>query len=259
MRKDKHSAKGFGARSVRRDGEQITTWTYFKRIVSLVSGLAVHVESSIRSTPQCAERQLSMEFWPTLVAAVTCLVITQGLQIFAPNVQGSIFDGILAYLKNPEGGRSKFEYAMLTYVIINILQGCFSGLKALAQELVQRRMACSVRLKLFASVVRMDISFFDTMHTGQLTSRLTNDASNLDQRFSDGLVTLVPSGCSGCPSQLLLGWFGHSSIRFPVSSGSKQSCCETMTVVTRRRWLYHQQMRAKACLQHIDLSEACSY
>ena len=38
FRKDKHSAKGFGARSVRRDGEQITTWTYFKRIVSLVSG-----------------------------------------------------------------------------------------------------------------------------------------------------------------------------------------------------------------------------
>ncbi|CAE7774212.1 ABCB25 [Symbiodinium sp. CCMP2456] len=159
--KDKHSAKGFGARSVRRDGEQITTWTYFKRIV-----------------------QLSMEFWPTLVAAVTCLVITQGLQIFAPNVQGSIFDGILAYLKNPEGGRSKFEYAMLTYVIINVLQGCFSGLKALAQELVQRRMACSVRLKLFASVVRMDISFFDTMHTGQLTSRLTNDAGQMTQPLS---------------------------------------------------------------------------
>ena len=130
-----------------------------------------------------------MDFWPTLVAAVVCLVITQGLQIFAPNVQGSIFDGILAYLQKPEDGRSKFEFAMLTYVIINVLQGCFSGLKALAQELVQRRMACSVRLKLFASVVRMDIAFFDTMHTGQLTSRLTNDAS------SSG--TIAPGPCFG--------------------------------------------------------------
>ena len=159
---------------------------------------------SIPSTCQCAERQLSMEFWPTLVAAVTCLVVTQGLQIFAPNVQGSIFDGILAYLKNPENGRSKFEYAMLTYVIINVLQGCFSGLKALAQELVQRRMACSVRLKLFASVVRMDISFFDTMHTGQLTSRLTNDAST----WISG--SAMPWSNSGLLSRLLLGWFEHS-------------------------------------------------
>ncbi|CAE7267844.1 ABCB25 [Symbiodinium sp. CCMP2592] len=157
--KDKHHAKGFGARGP--DGEQITTWTYFKRIL-----------------------QLSRELWPMMVAAVTCLLITQALQIFAPDVQGSIFDGILAYLKNPEGGRSKFEYAMLTYVIINFLQGCFSGFRALAQELVQRRMACSVRSKLFASVVRMDIAFFDTMHTGQLISRLTNDVSDLDEPLS---------------------------------------------------------------------------
>ena len=53
------------------------------------------------------------------------------------------------------------------------------GLKSLAQELVQRRMAMSVRMKLFASVIRMDIAFFDTMHTGQLTSRMTNDVSPL--------------------------------------------------------------------------------
>ncbi|CAJ1450643.1 unnamed protein product, partial [Effrenium voratum] len=159
--KDKTSAKGFGARSVRRDGEQITTWTYFKRIVLI-----------------------SLDFWPTLVAAVVCLVITQMLQIMAPNVQGSIFDGIIAFLQHPESGRGRFETAMATYVVVNLLQGCFSGLKALAQELVQRRMACSVRLKLFASVIRMDIAFFDTMHTGQLTSRLTNDASQMTQPLS---------------------------------------------------------------------------
>ncbi|CAJ1396624.1 unnamed protein product [Effrenium voratum] len=156
--KNKTSAKGFGAWSVRRAGEQITTWTYFKRIVLI-----------------------ALDFWPTLVAALACLVIVQLLQILTPNVQGSIFDGIIAFLQHPESGRGRFETAMLTYVVVNVLQGCFSGLKALAQELVQRRMACSVRLQLFASVIRMDIAFFDTMHTGQLTSRLTNDAGEMTQ------------------------------------------------------------------------------
>lgn len=115
----------------------------------------------------------------------------QSLQIAAPNLQGSIFDGIIAYLQDPSSGRGKFEQAMLTYVIIMVLQGAFSGLKSLAQELVQRRMACAVRLKLFASVIRMDIAFFDTMHTGQLTSRMTNDASQMTQPLNTLLNNLI--------------------------------------------------------------------
>eukprot|EP00913_Durusdinium_trenchii_P016632 g15634.t1 len=80
---------------------------------------------------------------------------------------------------------------MATYVTIMVLQGAFSGLKSLAQELVQRRMACAVRLKLFASVIRMDIAFFDTMHTGQLTSRMTNDASQMTQPLNTLLNDLL--------------------------------------------------------------------
>ena len=128
---------------------------------------------------------------------------------------GKIFDSIIGYLQHPEIGRARFESAIFTYLIVLALQGAFSrsavqlvrpcptiqiprisqtigdqlfagvglqrrgGLKSLAQELVQRRMAMSVRMKLFASVIRMDIAFFDTMHTGQLTSRMTNDVSPL--------------------------------------------------------------------------------
>lgn len=166
--KDKSSARGFGARSLRGDGEQITTWTYFKRIV-----------------------ELAMDFWPTLVAAVVALVTTQSLQIAAPNLQGKIFDSIIGYLQHPEIGRGRFESAIFTYLIVLALQGAFSGLKSLAQELVQRRMAMSVRMKLFASVIRMDIAFFDTMHTGQLTSRMTNDVSQMTSPLNTLLNDLL--------------------------------------------------------------------
>lgn len=166
--KDKSSARGFGARSLRGDGEQITTWTYFKRIV-----------------------ELAMDFWPTLVAEVVALVTTQSLQIAAPNLQGKIFDSIIGYLQHPEIGRGRFESAIFTYLIVLALQGAFSGLKSLAQELVQRRMAMSVRMKLFASVIRMDIAFFDTMHTGQLTSRMTNDVSQMTSPLNTLLNDLL--------------------------------------------------------------------
>lgn len=41
-------------------------------------------------------------------------------------LRGSIFDGIIGYLKDPDTGRSRFESAMFTYVIVMVLQGCFS-------------------------------------------------------------------------------------------------------------------------------------
>merc|ERR1740123_2019131 len=70
---------------------------------------------------------------------------------------------------------------MSVYTTISVLQGLFGGLKALTTELVMRKLASSVRAKLFVGIVRMDVSFFDAMHTGQLTSRLSNDASGMVQ------------------------------------------------------------------------------
>mmetsp|Transcript_34234 Transcript_34234/g.72928 ORF Transcript_34234/g.72928 Transcript_34234/m.72928 type:complete len:934 (+) Transcript_34234:121-2922(+) len=162
------NAKGYGARAVRRDGEQLSTWSYFKRIV-----------------------QMTLEFGCISTAAVVCLVGTQAMQIWAPNITGKIFDGIITFMGNPDGGRSQFEYAMVLYLCVNIAQGAFSGLKALFQDLVLRQLACSVRMKLFQSVIRMDIAFFDTMHTGQLTSRLTNDASQMVQPLNTLMNDLI--------------------------------------------------------------------
>lgn len=160
--KDKANGKGYGARAIRRDGEQLTTWTFFVRII-----------------------KLSLDFKCTMCACLSCLLLNQALIIAAPHINGQIFDGVFSYLKDPEGnGKAEFSRAMTSYLIICILQGCFGGLKSLFQELVMRQLACAVRSKLFTSVIRLDIAFFDSMHTGQLTSRLTNDASQMVQPLS---------------------------------------------------------------------------
>mmetsp|Transcript_43264 Transcript_43264/g.78747 ORF Transcript_43264/g.78747 Transcript_43264/m.78747 type:complete len:946 (+) Transcript_43264:67-2904(+) len=166
--KDKPTFKGTGARAIRKDSDQLTTWTYFQRI--------------------CKE---GLEFKRPMFLAVSCLVANQSMQIAAPSVQGSIFDGILSYVKDPSNTNNAFQRAMVTYLIVNILQGLFGGLKALGQDLVLRHLACSMRNKLFGSIIRMDIAFFDAMHTGQLTSRLTNDVSQMVQPLTVLMNDLV--------------------------------------------------------------------
>eukprot|EP00929_Paragymnodinium_shiwhaense_P119728 TRINITY_DN91629_c0_g1_i1.p1 TRINITY_DN91629_c0_g1~~TRINITY_DN91629_c0_g1_i1.p1 ORF type:complete len:938 (+),score=269.63 TRINITY_DN91629_c0_g1_i1:148-2961(+) len=156
-KKDKASAKGMGSLSIRQNGDQVTTWSYFKRIC-----------------------ELSMECKFTTAGALICLLCSKGLFILAPSIQGSIFDGVQTYLEDPDGGgRQDFERAMTLYLIINVLQGAFGGGQSLCQELVNRVLQCSVRMKLFKSILGMDIAFFDAMHTGQLTSRLNNDVNQM--------------------------------------------------------------------------------
>mmetsp|Transcript_69612 Transcript_69612/g.167029 ORF Transcript_69612/g.167029 Transcript_69612/m.167029 type:complete len:942 (+) Transcript_69612:102-2927(+) len=166
--KDKPTFKGTGARGIRKDTEQLTSWSYFQRII-----------------------KEGMEFRRPMILAIVCLVASQTMQIAAPSVQGSIFDGILSYVKDPNGGNHRFENAMITYLLVNILQGFFGGLKALGVDLVLRHLACSMRNKLFGSIIRMDIAFFDGMHTGQLTSRLTNDVSQMVSPLSTLLNDLL--------------------------------------------------------------------
>jgi ABC-type multidrug transport system fused ATPase/permease subunit len=174
QRKDRQSFKG-GYKIRNENEEQVTSFTFFTRLV-----------------------RLSVRFWPTLVLAMGSLVISQALTLAAPNLQGRLFDTIIAFLRAHTAGesahtaadkakaaaaeadaRTLFASVIMLYVIINVLTGIFSGLRSLSTELVMRKIACEVRLQLFKAIVKMDVAFFDAMHTGQLTSRLTNDAGGM--------------------------------------------------------------------------------
>jgi ABC-type multidrug transport system fused ATPase/permease subunit len=174
QRKDRKNFKG--GYQIRNDEEQqVTSFTFFTRLI-----------------------RLSVKFWPTLVLALGSLIVAQGLSLAAPNLQGKIFDTIIAYLRahtaethaatddarekaiaEENAARGAFAGVIGTYVLINVLQGIFTGLRALSTELVMRKIACAVRYQLFRAIIKMDVAFFDAMHTGQLTSRLTNDAGGM--------------------------------------------------------------------------------
>ena len=46
---------------------------------------------------------------------------------------------------------------MVLYVVVNVLQGIFTGIRSLSTELVMRKIACAVRFKLFRAIVKMDV------------------------------------------------------------------------------------------------------
>eukprot|EP00397_Hematodinium_sp_SG-2012_P003107 GEMP01003115.1.p1 GENE.GEMP01003115.1~~GEMP01003115.1.p1 ORF type:complete len:929 (+),score=200.85 GEMP01003115.1:92-2878(+) len=157
--KDNPEFKGVGGLRNGEDGP-LTTWMYCKRLIGF-----------------------SIEFWPLLLMTAFALVSCQCLYVATPNVQGRILDAVNEYVKSADKHppvpptMDKFKDLILLFVIINVLLGFFSGLQALGIQLVMTRLRNAVRVRLFSSIMRMDIGFFDAMHTGQLQSRMNNDCT----------------------------------------------------------------------------------
>eukprot|EP00928_Gymnodinium_smaydae_P033307 TRINITY_DN23893_c0_g3_i1.p1 TRINITY_DN23893_c0_g3~~TRINITY_DN23893_c0_g3_i1.p1 ORF type:complete len:960 (-),score=115.93 TRINITY_DN23893_c0_g3_i1:62-2740(-) len=153
-RKDKPGFKG--AIIPRSGDEALSTWGYFQRIA-----------------------QMALGFWRLLLSTLLSIVAAKMLQLAAPNLQGRIFDSIIQFLRGSTDSDSEFRSVISIYVLVNVLQGLFNGAQSLTTELVMAKIQASVRDKLFVTIVRMDIGFFDAVHTGQLTSRLTNDTEGM--------------------------------------------------------------------------------
>ena len=112
--------------------------------------------------------------WPErhiFALAFACLAANSAASLALPNFQGMILDKVIA------GDEAAFRRTIVTYVLISVGTGLFGGLRGLCFAVVGRRMAAAVRRKLFRGIICQDIAFFDGSTTGNLTSRLSNDAN----------------------------------------------------------------------------------
>ena len=132
----------------------------------------VRVESEI-STMQYFRRALGLAWmqWPLLATALVLLVANNATRLFTPHVQGAILDQV------SQADLAAFKTSISLYIGAMLLGGLLQGAQSLAFSIIGRRLAFIVRNQLFSGMVRQDVAFFDGNASGQLTSRLSNDAS----------------------------------------------------------------------------------
>eukprot|EP00927_Polykrikos_kofoidii_P056423 TRINITY_DN5053_c0_g1_i2.p1 TRINITY_DN5053_c0_g1~~TRINITY_DN5053_c0_g1_i2.p1 ORF type:complete len:970 (+),score=168.65 TRINITY_DN5053_c0_g1_i2:171-3080(+) len=149
-RKDKPDSEGA---ILPKSGDQaLTTWGFFRRIVLM-----------------------ALDFWRLLSMTIGSLVAAQLLHVAAPNIQGQMFDSIIMFLQGKTDSDVDFTHAITAYIVITVLQGLF----LLTTEIFTAKIQAAVRDRLFMTIVRMHIGFFDAVHSGQLISRLTNDIAGM--------------------------------------------------------------------------------
>ncbi len=135
-------------------------------------------------------------YWPTLALIAVILLLQAGLELLPPLFQRAIVDEVI---ESRDLGRLGFLLGGLVaaYAVIRLVNFGDQYLRhALGEKFIY-----DLRVRLYAYLQRLSLSFFEQTSTGELMSRLTNDVNSLEDFVTHGssltavdLLRLVGTG-----------------------------------------------------------------
>ncbi|XP_035689924.1 ATP-binding cassette sub-family B member 9-like [Branchiostoma floridae] len=127
-----------------------------------------------------------------LLTATAFLLGAAVSDIFEPYYTGQVIDGIAI-----EKSQEKFTRAIVIMTLLSIASSVCSGMRGGLFSLCMARLNIRLRNLLFKSVTEQEIGFFDSVKTGDITSRLTSDTSTMSDMLSLNLNIFLRSFVRG--------------------------------------------------------------
>ena len=122
-------------------------------------------------------------YWKTLVLVAAMLLLHTGLRLLPPLFEREIIDGVIG----------NHQLARLAGIILS-LAGIY-GLLHLAdfgdlfvRHALGERFVYELRVRIYAHLQRLTLSFFERTSTGELMSRVTNDVNALEHFVTHGVA-----------------------------------------------------------------------
>lgn len=117
---------------------------------------------------------LAVEEAPILVPASIALLVSSGVSLATPAGMGTMLD----FLASPDGAE-KLDSAIWIAVPAIVIMALASFARAYFFTLAGERVVSRLRQRLYASLIRQEVGFFDAERTGELVSRLGSDTAVL--------------------------------------------------------------------------------
>jgi ATP-binding cassette, subfamily B, bacterial MsbA len=121
-----------------------------------------------------------------LLFATICLLLGTALSLAIPGTIRLLVDSVLA--GSGGEGLNRTALALVGILLLRMATGVISGYLL---EWTGERIVTDLRRQLFAHLVRLDLSFFTSNRLGELTSRMTNDVSVIQNSVSGLLAGVV--------------------------------------------------------------------
>jgi ABC-type siderophore export system fused ATPase/permease subunit len=129
--------------------------------------------------------KLAKPHWKFIICAFVCLLVSTTASLLLPNYQGQILDSVI------QSDKSQFKRDIYLYLFVSIATGLFGAVRSLCFSVVGTNIAMDVRDSLFSNVIIQDITYFDQVLSGELTSRLSNDVSAMTSPITTVLSSFL--------------------------------------------------------------------
>ena len=125
----------------------------------------------------------------SLVMLAISVVCSQCLSAYIPKAQGDIITALTS------GSEEDLDHRLVSFVCLVVAQALAATALDVASRGLAARLFSQMSVKLFASLLKQDIAFYDHTMTGQMCARLTMDRPR--RLFTSSSMTLHPtSSCS---------------------------------------------------------------
>ncbi len=135
--------------------------------------------------------------WPTLAAAVACMVLVAGMTAaLAWLVQPLLDDIFISASDDPERAARMMVVIPLAFVAAMAIKGAAGYGEEVLMNRVGQRIIAQLREMIYAHLQRLSLSFYDHASTGLLISRVTNEVQLLQDAVSRAAVGVVRDALS---------------------------------------------------------------
>ena len=125
----------------------------------------------------------------SLIWIIVFMLLNAGTGLVIPYLMGTVF------FDQALGGTGRFAGQIGLVIALILLFRVLSLLFGIAYSNLNARMAANIAFELkanvFSAMQRLSLSFFQQRHTGQLMTRVNNDATDLQYFFVDGIPYFI--------------------------------------------------------------------
>jgi ATP-binding cassette, subfamily B, bacterial MsbA len=137
-----------------------------------------------------------------LLLAGLATLISSGLGLVFPQVLGRLVDASFLNLESKD--TAQLDRTVLLLVLVALGQGIFSAIQSYGLALVGTSVVRDVRRTVYQHLMSLSSSFFEVRKVGELTSRLTSDASTVQTVASSALANGVSQAISLLGSAVMM-------------------------------------------------------
>jgi ABC-type multidrug transport system fused ATPase/permease subunit len=120
-------------------------------------------------------------YWRTLILNAILLLALTGLELAPPLFQKAIVDQVIE-----AGDLAKLGMLIAGLVLVYGLQQVVNAADMYLRHALGERFIFDLRVRLYATLQRLSLSFFERTSTGELMSRVTNDVNALESFVTHG-------------------------------------------------------------------------